>query len=62
MISHGDTTGRLMNKDLNGQLANGTQALTFTVGTPQEGDKMPTLEELFAAADAADPDKRYHPM
>ena len=58
MINHDDTTGRLMNKDLNVSSSTKAelQALTFTVGTAQEGDKMPTLEELFAAADAADPD------
>ena len=58
MINHDDTTGRLMNQNLNvSQTTKDVlQSLTFTVGTAQEGDKMPTLEELFAAADEADPD------
>ena len=58
MINHDDTTKRLMDQNLT--VAESTkeqlQALTFTGETAQEGDKMPTLEELFIAADEADPD------
>lgn len=57
VINHDDTTGRLMNKNLN--VSNSTleelQALTFTANA-QPGDRIPTLEQLFAAADKADPD------
>ena len=58
VINHDDTTGRLMNKNLT--VADSTleelQSLTFTSSTAQEGDKIPTLQELFIAADEADPD------
>ena len=57
VVNHDDTTGRLMNKDLD--VSESTleelQALTFNENA-QEGDKLPTLKELFIAADEADPD------
>ncbi len=57
VINHDDTTGRLMDKDL--VVADSTleelQQLTFNENA-EEGDKIPTLQELFLAADEADPD------
>lgn len=57
VINHDNTTGRLMNKNL--QVAKSTlkelQALTFKSNS-QAGDKIPTLREWFAAADRADLD------
>ena len=59
VINHDDTTGRLMNENLT--VADSTlaelQALTFSQDpNAQEGDRIPTLQQLFDAADAADPD------
>lgn len=57
VVNHDETTGRLMNQNL--VVADSTleelQALTFQANA-QEGDKIPTLQELFLAADEADPD------
>ena len=57
VVNHDETTGRLMNQNLT--VADSTleelQALTFNANA-QEGDKIPTLQELFLAADEADPD------
>lgn len=57
VVNHDETTGRLMNKDLT--IADSTLAelreLKF-LADAQEGDKIPTLQELFLAADEADPD------
>mgnify|MGYP002709115637 CR=1 FL=1 len=57
VVNHDETTGRLMNKDLT--VADSTlaelQELTFNANA-QEGDRIPTLRELFEAADEADPD------
>ena len=58
VINHDETTGRLMNQNLT--VANSTleqlQSLTFN-SNAVEGDKIPTLKELFEAADSADPTK-----
>ena len=57
VVNHDETTGRLMNQNV--EVAKTTlaelQALTFN-DNAQEGDRIPTLEELFLAADEADPD------
>lgn len=57
MVNHDGNTSRLMDQNLN--MAASTkaelQALTFQTNA-QPGDKIPTLEELFIAADEADPD------
>lgn len=58
VVNHDNTTNRLMNENLT--VSNSTveelQKLIFSkVNTAQEGDKLPTLRELFAAADEADP-------
>lgn len=57
VVNHDETTGRLMDKNL--VVADSTlaqlQELTFQANA-QEGDKIPTLRELFEAADEADPD------
>lgn len=57
VINHDDTTERLMNENL--VVADSTleelQKLTFNTNA-EEGDKLPTLQELFIAADEADPD------
>ncbi|MEQ2456120.1 glycerophosphodiester phosphodiesterase family protein [Flavonifractor hominis] len=57
VVNHDETTGRLMNEDV--EVAKTTlaelQQLTFNENA-QEGDRIPTLEQLFQAADEADPD------
>lgn len=57
VINHDDTTERLMNENL--VVADSTleelQKLTFNTNA-EVGDKIPTLQELFIAADEADPD------
>ena len=57
VVNHDDTTGRLMNKNL--VVADSTleelQKLTFNTNA-EEGDRLPTLKQLFEAADDADPD------
>ena len=58
VLNHDSTTGRLMDKDLSitGSTFEELRALKFTAPYAREEDRIPTLKELFDAANNALPD------